>query len=111
MTTSTLLLKSGEARTITFTVTDAGVAVDLTTATLSFVVKADRDDNVAVISKVHADFDRNDVATGIVKATVTAADTAALEEGTYLGELKMAFNATNVKRSADVLLIITKGIA
>lgn len=103
--TSKISVKKGEAKTITFTVTSAGVAVDLTGATLSFVAKAEKSDSVGAISKAHADFDRSDVATGVVKVTLSATDTL-VGEGTYYGELEMKYTAANIKKSGDVLLIV-----
>jgi hypothetical protein len=107
-----LTLKSGEAKTITFTVKDAGgAAVDLSTATLLLGIKAKKTDTAYSISKLDADFDKTQAASGIVAVNLSATDTA-LDEGTYTGELKCSWTGPPavVNKSADFYLGIKRAV-
>ena len=90
-----LTIMQGEGKTIPLTYTDEdGNAVDLTSATLSWVMKKSYS-AAAVISKANADFtDRTEEADGIVKFTVTETQTN-ITPGAYLAQAKAYWTATN----------------
>jgi hypothetical protein len=107
-----LTLKSGEAKTITLTVTDdAGAAVNISAATLLLGVKKSKDDAAYTFSKLDAAFDKSQAALGIVTVALTSADTVQTE-GTYYGELKCSWVGPPavVNKSADFFLVIKQSI-
>lgn len=105
-----IIVKQGEAKTITFTVKDAlGVAVDLSGATLLLGVKKDKGDATYTFSKVDANFDKTQAALGIVSVPITATDTTQ-PPATYTGELKMTWSETLVQKSADLSIEIKKAV-
>lgn len=99
-------LKQGEEKTITFTYADS---LDVSGATLSFVAKADIDDSSDVITKVNADFDTTDAATGIVLVEFDNTDTATAQ--TLIGELTATFSATSLDRTLGVTIRIRGSVA
>jgi nitrogen fixation protein FixH len=103
-------MKTGEAKTIRFTITDAnGATVDVGEATLTFMVKQKKDDEVAVITKNDGDFDKTQAASGIVDVDVSATDSA-LPACEYVGELKVSFSASNIDKSADLDFVIEQAV-
>jgi hypothetical protein len=107
-----IVIKQGEAKTITFTVKDAlGVAVDLSAATLLFGVKNDKAAAAYTFSKLDAAFNKAQAALGIVSVDLSATDTNQ-PEGTYTGELKCSWTGPPavVNKSADFYLQIKKAI-
>jgi hypothetical protein len=100
-------LKQKEARTIQFTCTSNGSAVDLSTATLSFMLKGSKSeaDSQARISKTNTDFGKTSAASGIVTLALSAADLTQAA-GTYLGELKAIFSASSIAKSNDLVVVI-----
>jgi hypothetical protein len=105
-----LTIKQGEAKTITFTVTDAaGAAVDLSAATLLLGIKKDKADAVYTISKEDAAFDKSQAASGIVAVNRSAADTGQ-PEATYIGELKCAWDGPVIKKSEDFFIQVKRAV-
>jgi hypothetical protein len=107
-----LILKQGEAKTLTLTVRDRnGGAADLTGATLLLGVKKSKSDAAYTISKEDAAFDKSQAATGIVKINLTATDTDQIE-GVYVGELKCSWAGPPavVDKSADFYLQINQTV-
>jgi hypothetical protein len=111
MGTMTIRIKRKEAKTLRFTCTTGGVAVNLSAATMSFMAKADKSalDAAAIISKVHADFGVTSAASGIVTLALSATNTD-FNPGTYYAELKSYFSADNIDKSADIKLIIEQPV-
>lgn len=113
---SYIIVKQGEAKTITFTITDAdGVAVDVSAATLSFAMKGDRDDASVLVSKEDGDFGKAQAVSGIVTLPLDSDDTNqtiadGLTEKEFIGELKIAFSASNTDLSDDITIKINKAI-
>ena len=69
-------LYAGEEKTITLTYVDSdGDAIDLSGAIMSFAMKYDLDDSTSLVTKVHADFDMTDAASGIVYFDLSDTDT------------------------------------
>jgi hypothetical protein len=105
-----LVLKQGEAKTITFTVTDAdtGSAIDLTGCTLAFAMRL-QNIVAVVVSKVDGDFGRAGEATGVVTIFLTGTDTTQTP-GNYVGELKILFTGSPVAvdKSVDLDIIIQR---
>ena len=106
---ATITLKQGEAKTIRFTVTDAGGVVNLVGTTLTFGVKKNKSDAVYVIEKADAVFGKVLAATGIVTVPLLATDTNQ-PQGEYVGELKIFFVATNIDKSSDITIIIEQAV-
>jgi len=93
--------KQGEAKTLTFTVTEDGVAVDLSTATLAFGVKKRKRDDSYIFSKADEDFDKTQAANGIVSIDLSITDTDQ-DPWSYVGELKVTFADSSIDKSADL---------
>jgi hypothetical protein len=97
----TIRVKTGEGKTIRFTITEDGAAKDCSGATFKLGVKSSYEDSDYVLEKDDASFTKTQIASGIVTVNVTATETAALEVGQYDGELKIIFTAdTDVDKSA-----------
>jgi hypothetical protein len=91
-----VIMKQGEAKVVTLTVTDeAGALVNLSAATLTLGVKAHASDLLFVIQKANTDFDKTAAASGVVKVPLTATDTN-LAPGDYVGELKAEWASSPV---------------
>jgi hypothetical protein len=105
-----MVIKQGEAKTITFTVKDAiGAAVDLSAATLLLGVKKDKSDTSYAFSKLDAAFNKAQAAQGIVSVDLTSTDTNQ-PEATYLGELKCAWAGPVIKKSEDFFLQVKRAV-
>jgi len=101
-----LVIKQGEAKTITFTVKDAqGMGVDLSGATLLLGVKKDKSEADYILAKTDAEFDKSGAAGGIVAVHLTATDSSQ-PEATYIGELRCAWAGPVIKKSEDFYLQI-----
>lgn len=102
---ASITMKQGEAKTITFTVTDStGTAVDCSSTTLSFKV-VDTHSGTEIFSKADADFDKTDATTGIITINVTATNSDVTARY-YISELKIIFSGTNIDKSIDIDFII-----
>lgn len=99
-------LKQGEEKAITFTYAES---LDVSGATLDFVAKADIDDADDVITKVNADFDVTNAATGIVLVDFDDTDTATAQ--TLIGELTATFSGTSLDRTLGVTIRIKESVA
>ena len=106
---TTISLKQEEAKTITLTITQSDVAVDVSSATLKLAVKRNKNDSEYSIEKLDAAFDKDLASTGVVTVPFSATDTD-LDPGSYTGELKIAFSESNIDKSADLTVIITKAV-
>lgn len=104
-------VKKGEEKAVSvqYADTDDGSPPDLSSATMSFVAKADRDDTTAAFSKEHADFDMTNAATGLVLFTLDNADTATA--GTFAGEVTATFSATSLDRTKTLTIWIEESVA
>lgn len=107
--TSKITLKAGEAKAVTFTVTSAGVAVNLTDATFTFIMKHYKTDSNIVVNKQDASFNKAQVSLGIVSVVLSAVDTNK-PEGEYVGELKIEFSPTNIDKSDDIIFKIVNSV-
>jgi hypothetical protein len=109
---SEIVLKQGEAKTLTITVKDnEGAAVDLSTATLFLGVKKSRSDAAYTFSKDDVDFDKSQAANGLVSVNLTATDTDQ-EAAKYLGELKCSWTGPPavIDKSADFYIQIKEAV-
>jgi len=107
-----ILLKQGEYKTITFTITDAdGDVVDLSGAlvTFDFEMKSLVSDTVALITKTTADFGTANAATGIITMSLNTDDTNQTPGG-YIGELKIGAAATNIDKSHNIDIFIQEAV-
>jgi hypothetical protein len=105
-----IVIKQGEAKVLTFTVTDGnGAAVNLSAAALLLGIKKAKSDAVYAFSKVDGDFDKSNAASGIVLVNLTATDTNQ-PEGTYVGELRCSWAGPVIEKSADFYLGIKKAV-
>jgi hypothetical protein len=104
-------VKQKEAKTLRFTCRSNGTPVDLSSATLAFMVKAAKtdSDNQAKISKVDADFGKSQAVAGIITLPISASDLNQTA-GLYLGELKITFAASAIDKSADISIIIEQAV-
>jgi hypothetical protein len=110
MMSNKLVIKQGEAKTITLTVTDAlGVGVDLSGAVLLLGVKKDRSEAEYTFAKDDQEFDKSQAAAGIVSVNLSAGDTDQ-PEAIYIGELKCAWAGAVVKKSQDFFLQVKRAV-
>jgi len=107
------MIKQGEAKRLTLTVTDgSGAAVDLTGCTLFLAVKAHKGANDYAFSKEHGAFDLSQAAQGVVSVFLAAADTLQTP-GPYVGELQVTFPGAapvTVEKSGDLAMIIERAV-
>jgi len=107
---SQIILKQGEAKTLAITVKDAaGVIVDLSAATLTLGVKKAKGDAAYAIEKTDTAFDKTQAASGLVSVNLAETDTD-LPEGTYIGELKIAWSGPVIDKSPDFFLQIKRAV-
>ncbi len=93
-----LTIKDKEAKTLTFTVTDAaGDPVNLTGATLTFAIKEDIEDAEAVVTKADGTFGKANQVLGIVTVDLSADETH--RTGLHAGDLKIEFSASDIDKS------------
>ena len=108
--TNKLVIKQGEAKTVTFTVKDSqGIGVDLSGATLLLGVKKDRSEGDYTFAKADQEFDKSQAANGIVSVNLSAEDTDQ-PEATYIGELKCAWAGPVIKKSEDFFLQVKRAV-
>lgn len=101
-----LELVVGEEKIITITYADS---LDVSGATLSFAAKRDLDDSATVFTKVNADFDVTNAATGIV--TFEVDDTDVTEAMTLIGACVAEFSATSKDKTEYITLWYKKAVA
>jgi hypothetical protein len=105
-----MVIKQGEARTITFTVKDAlGTGVDLSGAVLLLAVKQDKSEAEYTFAKADPELDKSQAASGVVSVNLNAADTDQ-PEATYIGELKCTWAGPVIKKSEDFFLQIKRAV-
>jgi len=91
-----IIVYRGEAKTIQFTITYTadGTEVDCSTATCAFAIKRRVTDSATTISKVHANFDVTDAATGVLLLVLDSDDTDQTP-ASYIGQLDLTFSASH----------------
>jgi hypothetical protein len=105
-----MVIKQGEAKTITFTVKDAqGTGVDLSAATLLLGVKKDKSEAAYTFAKADQEFDKSQAASGVVAVNLSAEDTGQ-PEATYIGELRCAWDGPVIKKSEDFFLQVKRAV-
>ena len=82
---------------------------DLSSATMSFAAKTDRDNTAKDITKVHDDFDMTDAGTGLVLFDLDDADTGTA--GTMGGEVVALFSATSKAITKTITIWIEESYA
>ena len=111
-----ITVKNGEAKVIPFQVNDSsGDGVDVSgAASIDFVVRDGYDSTDSTyITKVTADFDVTDAATGLIACTLetTDLDYDTIPEGRYLSELQIIFTAvTDVDISSNIDFIVERSL-
>lgn len=106
---SSINVKRGEGRTVTFTITQGGVALDVSASTITFTVKTVDKEGTAKISKSDTDFDKTDASSGIITLVLNTTDTD-ITPKSYTGELKFVWTANSTYKSVDVPLYIEKAV-
>ncbi len=105
-----VVVKQGEAKTITFAVKGAqGTGVNLTGAALFLGVKKDKANADYTFSKADQDFDKSQAASGIVSVNLTVADTSQ-PEATYVAELRFSWDGPVIKKSDDLFLQVKRAV-
>lgn len=107
---STITLKQRVAKRLKFTVTDsAGEVVDLSTATMSFVVKRTKEDAAYTIQVADGDMDKAEETSGIIYVPLSVANMT-INAGSYIGELEILFDAADKDYSSDVDITVEKTV-
>ena len=89
-----LTLQKGEGKVITLTFTDDdGDAVDVSEATMTFVLKQSFT-STALVTVEDASFDKTDAGDGVVTFPLSTTNTTQTA-GLYLAQVKAAWSATN----------------
>jgi len=103
-------VKQKEAKTLKFTLTDGdGDAYDATGGEFSFVVAEKGDSGATLISKTDTDFDKTEIADGIVYLALDM-DDLDQDAGNYVAELKSTITASNIDKSHDFSLKVTRAL-
>jgi hypothetical protein len=107
-------MKKGESKTIAFLIKRNGVALDMSALdpapSFKWGVKRQREDSDYILEKEDIDFDKTDVADGYVKINVSAIETAGINTGTYMSELKCVFSASDIDKSANIPFTLEKSV-
>jgi hypothetical protein len=110
---ASISIKNGEGKWLKFTITDGGVAVNVTTYTFRLGIKKNINDTTYKISKANTDFNLTQAASGIVKVNITTTENTAalLPPGDYVGELEMTATATtDVSKSETFDILVEKAV-
>ncbi len=102
-------IKQGEAKTLTFTITEDGASLDLSKATLSFAVKEQKTDTEYIIEKTLGNFDISGASSGKVSITLSSSDTAVAPES-YVAELRVEIDPSNIYKSDDIDFIVEESV-
>lgn len=95
-------IKKGEAKTLKFTFKESGAAKDMTGATFTFVVKTAKSVASYLIEKLDASFNKTEIASGIVKVTLSKTDLA-VSPGVYISEIRAYFSDQAIDLSEDIV--------
>jgi len=101
-------LARGTDRTLRLTVTEDGVAVDITDADLTFTVRVDLASATTVIQKTTADpaeIDLTDPENGIAEIYLVPTDTEDLAVGTYVYDVWMTLSLLEYSLTQGQLLL------
>jgi len=95
---SRLELRSGDTKTINVTVEDSsGDAKDITGSTIKWRLYIDSDTSTAKVSKDTTDgITLTDPTNGVFQISIAAADTSALDPGSYTQECELTDSASKV---------------
>ena len=104
-------LRQGYAGNITITIKDAdGAVVDLSGATIYFVLKNRKSDTTALLTKdSNGDITVTSATGGIIDVAFTQAETLALTKNAT-AEVIIKYSTTNVTKTKDIFVFIDKGI-
>lgn len=106
---SKITVKQKEAKKIKFTITRAGLELDVADAVLTFGVKETKDDEAYLIEKNDSDFDKSDAAGGIVRIQLSATDTNQTP-AEHVGELKIVIDADDIDKSVDIVFVVEQAV-
>ena len=96
-----IVIRNGEGKTLTFTITRDDAAVDVSSATFTFKVKAQISDTTYLINKADSSFTKTGGSNGIVTLNIPASEntSALLPPGKYIAELQTVVTSdTDVDR-------------
>jgi len=103
-------IKKGEAKTLRFTYVDGdGVAIDVSGATFSFVLKDEKSDEEYVIEKTDALFVKTQAANGIVDLPLSETDLN-ITAKTYVGEVRARWSSARSDLSDDIVFIVYESV-
>ena len=105
----TLQFKEGEAcLNVQFTITESGSALDVSEAKISMSVAPQNALGTPTFTKVDADFDKADAASGIILVDLSAANLAT--PGSYSADIKLSFSASNIRKTETFKIVIEAAI-
>lgn len=100
-----VVLKHGEKKTLKFTYTQDGVALPITSATLTLTVKEDIHDAAAALTIDDAAFTK---ATNVARCNL---DTSSLDpDKEYVAEIRAVFSLTSLDKSDTFYLEINRAV-
>jgi len=107
-----IIVKEGEAKTLTFTITQSGEDLDVSGGDFRFAVKQTKDDAAYQINKTTSDFDDTNAGDGILTLPVTFD----IDPGEYVAELMINLTDSsaggdgNIDKSLDLSLEVLKAV-
>jgi hypothetical protein len=105
-----IAVKQGEAKEVQLLYKDEdGDPVDLTGVSAAFRVKAEKADETYLIEKEDADFNKADVADGILKFTLTTTDTNQ-DPVSGVAEAEVSFSLNSKDLTDDIAFIISEAV-
>lgn len=106
-------VKQGEAKTLTFTITQSGAALDVSGGDYKFAAKQTKDDTAYEIEKDTADFDDTDANIGKLYLELSETDLD-LDPGEYVAELKIDLTSSiqgeGIDKSADLSMEVCQPV-
>ena len=109
---SSITVKQGEAKKITFTIKKNGVVQDVTSGIFAFSVRKTTPAYQEMISKADAAFDKTDAATGVVVLPLSTTDLNVnnINAGVYDAELKTTIAADDIDKSSTIKFTVERAL-
>ena len=108
-------VKQGEAKTLTFTITQSGSPLDVSGGDFKFAVKQTKDDTAYQIEKTTDDFDVSQASIGKLRLPLNDTDLG-IAVGEYVAELKIDLTGSSsgvgegIDKSADLSMEVCQPV-
>lgn len=108
-----ITIKQGEGKWLKFTIIDPETKAPptgLSSAEFAFAVKAKLTDTAYAFYYEDTDFDKTQIASGIVKVKLLPADNVGLAPRQYVGELQIDFGSNEIDKSRTIIINIEAAV-